>query len=63
MAMISVDYSEQLRAAFNAGRSAGAAPFIAAKMGEQGVNYLASVPTTYEAWLESRRNRPQRSFG
>lgn len=55
--MIVVNYNEQLREAFNAGKAAGAAPFIRAKLGKAAGTHW-NFPETYEAWLESINHRP-----
>lgn len=61
--MMIVNYGKQLREAFEAGKRAGAAPFIKAKFGEETAKWVGDVPETYEEWLKSISHRPQIARG
>jgi predicted methyltransferase len=59
--MFVVNYSNQMRAAFEAGRAAGMAPFMKVELWPGGGTYT-DVPSTYEEWIETQR-RPQVAIG
>ena len=60
MSMIVVNYDAQLRAAFAAGQ---ASTLFTRLKGKGADAFLASIPRTYEDWIESRRNDPQIEIG
>jgi hypothetical protein len=59
--MFVVSYEQQLREAFNAGRAAGSAPWIAKQRG--GAEVVKNWPKTYEEWIYSIKGRPQIARG
>lgn len=58
--MFVVNYENQLREAFTAGQ----ASTLHLRLKGKGADaFLASIPKTYEEWIESLRDRPQIARG
>lgn len=52
--MIFVNFEKELREAFKAGQHSMLPRLVAAKGDATDDKFLASIPTTYEAWIERK---------